>query len=211
ISIRQYICYTSNNLGELKFWLGEYDEAEKLFREQLNIATELGIKRHISIAYNCLGNISRKKQDFVTAENFYDKAIAIGEELNVQTILCEYYYEKASLFYEMEKLGEALELVEKALKMSAEVNRLDFHFRSELLKWKIISHSDREKAVEMMGQMMNTNTKNENIAELNYHLYMLTLDEDYFKKAMTLFEGLYNEAPKAAYRERIESLKSMKG
>lgn len=211
ISIRQYICYTSNNLGELKFWLGEYDEAEKLFREQLNIATELGIKRHISIAYNCLGNISRKKQDFVTAENFYDKAIAIGEELNVQTILCEYYYEKASLLYESEKLDEALVLAEKALKMSAEVNRLDFHFRSELLKWKIISHSDREKAVEMMRQMMNTSSKNENIAELNYHLYMLTLYESYFEKAYELFEGLFNEAPKAAYRERIESLKSMKG
>ncbi len=211
ISIRQYICYTSNNLGELKFWLGEYDEAEKLFKEQLDIATELGIKRHISIAYNMLGNINRKNRDFEQALSYYDKAIAIGEELNVQTILCEYYYEKASLFYEMKRFDESLVLAEKALKMSSEVNRLDFHFRSMLLKWKIISKDDRELAVEMMLKMFESSKKDEDIAELNYNLYYLTGELIYSEKALKLYEALYNEAPKAAYREKLDSLKSVQG
>ncbi|MGI6393538.1 MAG: tetratricopeptide repeat protein [bacterium] len=210
IGIRQYVCYTSNNLGELKFWLGEYDEARQLFENLLNIASELGMKRHVSIAYNSLGNISRKKRDFIASENFYDKAIAIGEELNVQTILCEYYYEKASLLYEMNRFDEAEELAEKALKMSAEVNRLDFHFRSELLKWNIVSQKEKDKAVEMIKQMLSCNTKDENVAELNYHLYTLTSEKPYFEKATELFKNLHKEAPKAIYHERIESLKLMK-
>lgn len=206
IGIRQYICYTSNNLGELKFWLGEYEEAKKLFEDQLTIATELGIKRHISIAYNMLGNINRKNRDFEQALSYYDKAIAIGEELNVQTILCEYYYEKASLFFDMKRFEESLELAEKAVKMSTEVNRLDFRFRSELLKWRIVSISEPEKAIQKIKNMVYENIKDENMAELEYQLFVLTNDQKHYEKALSLFKTLYKSAPKAAYIERIEEL-----
>ncbi len=209
IGIRQYICYTSNNLGELKFWLGEYDEARELFENQLLIASELGIKRHVSIAYNCLGNICRKKGFFKEALEYYDKAIGIGEELNVQTILCEYYYEKAYLFYEMKRFEEALELSEKAMKMSIEVNRKDFEFKSELLKWLIISKNDVGNAVLKLKELVSDCTKDENIADLNYHLFVLTQELQYANKAVELFETLYSIAPKAAYKEKIESLKSI--
>lgn len=210
IGIRQYICYTSNNLGELKFWLGEYDEAKKLFEDQLVIATELGIKRHVSIAYNCLGNICRKQDSFEQAEDYYNKAISIGEELNVQTILCEYYYEKASLFFEMKRFDESLDLAEKAVKMSTEVNRQDFRFRSELLKWRIVSISEPQSAIENIQRMIVENIKEENLAELEFLLFILTKDEKHYEKALSLFEALYKLAPKAAYKERIESLLSEK-
>jgi len=209
IGIRQYICYTSNNLGELKFWLGEYDAARELFENQLLIASELGIKRHVSIAYNCLGNICRKKGFFQEALEYYNKAVAIGEELNVQTILCEYYYEKAYLFYEMERFDEALELSEKAMKMSVEVNRKDFEFKSELLKWLTISKKDTQGAVTKLKELVSDCTKDENIAELNYHLFILTNDRRYAVKAIELFKTLYSIAPKAAYKEKIDSLKSI--
>ena len=210
IGIRQYICYTSNNLGELKFWLGEYEEAKKLFEDQLTIATELGIKRHVSIAYNCLGNICRKQDSFEQAEEYYNKAILIGEELNVQTILCEYYYEKASLFFEMKRFDESLELAEKAVKMSTEVNRQDFRFRSELLKWRIVSISEPQTAIENIQRMIVENIKEENLAEVEFLLFILTRDEKHYEKALSLFETLYKLAPKAAYKERIESLLSEK-
>jgi tetratricopeptide (TPR) repeat protein len=210
IGIRQYICYTSNNLGELKFWLGEYEEAKKLFEDQLTIATELGIKRHVSIAYNCLGNICRKQDSFEQAEDYYNKAISIGEELNVQTILCEYYYEKASLFFEMKRFDESLELAEKAVKMSTEVNRQDFRFRSELLKWRIVSISEPQTAIENIQRMIVENIKEENLAEVEFLLFILTKDEKHYEKALSLFEALYKLAPKAAYKERIESLLSEK-
>jgi class 3 adenylate cyclase/tetratricopeptide (TPR) repeat protein/Cdc6-like AAA superfamily ATPase len=209
IGMRQYICNTSNNLGELKFWLGEYDEARKLFENQLQIATELGIKRHISIAYNYLGNICRINNLFDQALEYYDKAIIIGEELNVQTILCEYYYEKAYLFYEMERFDEALELSEKAMKMSVEVNRKDFEFKSELLKWLAISKKNTQGAVTKLKELVSDCTKDENIAELNYHLFILTNDRQYAVKAIELFKTLYSIAPKAAYKEKIDSLKSI--
>ncbi len=208
IGVRQYICNTSNNLGELKFWLGEYDEARRLFENQLQIASELGIKRHISIAYNYIGNICRKQGHYQEALQYYNKAIAIGEELNVLTILCEYYYEKATLFYEMDRLEEALELVEKAVKMSIEVNRKDFEFRSELLKWRIISNNNSEKAVMELRKMMESCSKDEDVAELNYHLFFLTGEKEHADKAVTLFETLYSVAPKAEYREKFELLKS---
>ena len=210
IGIRQYICYTSNNLGELKFWLGEYDEAKKLFEDQLTIASELGIKRHVSIAYNCLGNICRIEKNFEQALDYYNKAIEIGEELNVQTILCEYYYEKASLFFEMKRFEESLELAEKAVKMSTEVNRQDFRFKSELLKWRIVSIDKPVEAVENIRKMIHDNIRDENLAELEFLLFILTKEESNRERSLSLFETLYKLAPKAAYKERIEVLKKGK-
>lgn len=210
IGIRQYICYTSNNLGELKFWLGEYDEAKKLFEDQLTIASELGIKRHVSIAYNCLGNICRIEKNFEQALDYYNKAIEIGEELNVQTILCEYYYEKASLFFEMKRFEESLELAEKAVKMSTEVNRQDFRFKSELLKWRIVSIDKPVEAVENIRKMIHDNIRDENLAEIEFLLFILTKEESNRERSLSLFETLYKLAPKAAYKERIEVLKKGK-
>lgn len=208
INIRQYICYTSNNLGELKYWLGEYDEAKQLFEDQLMIASDLGIKRHVSIAYNMLGNINRIKTDYEKALDLYNRAIEIGEELNLQTILCEYYLEKAVLFFETERFEKSLELAEKAISVSAEVNRTDFLIRSQLLKWRIVSRTDKDKAVSEMLNMLKDMAKDEHKAELNYHLFKLTKDEKYKDEALKIFKSLRDVAPKAVYIERINSLES---
>jgi len=208
INIRQYICYTSNNLGELKYWLGEYDEAKKLFEDQLSIAIDLGIKRHVSIAYNMLGNINRINTDYGKALEFYNKAIEIGEELNLQTILCEYYLEKAVLLFETERFEKSLELAEKAISISSEVNRTDFLIRSRLLKWRIISRDESEKAVDEMKKMLEEVTKDEHKAELSFHLFMLTKEDSYKNEALKIFKQLRDVAPKAEYIKRINSLES---
>ena len=208
MNVRQYICYTSNNLGELKYWMGEYDEAKKLFEDQLTIANDLGIKRHVSIAYNMLGNINRIMTDYEKALEFYNKAIAIGEELNLQTILCEYYLEKAVLFFETERFEQALKDAEKALSISTEVNRTDFIIKSQMLKWQIVSRTDKEKAVIEMKKMLNEMSKDEHKAELGYHLFKLTGEESYKSESLKIFRALRDAAPKAVYIERINSLES---
>jgi tetratricopeptide (TPR) repeat protein len=175
----------------------------------LQIASELGIKRHISIAYNYLGNICRINNLFGQALEYYDKAISIGEELNVQTILCEYYYEKAFLLYQTDRFDDALDLAEKALRMSVEVNRKDFEFKSQLLKCLVVSKTDKENTVEKLKEMISNFSKEEHVADLNYHVFVLTGEKEYADRALNLFETLYSLAPKAAYSEKMNSLKSM--
>ena len=157
-----------------------------------------------------LGNINRIRTDYEKALDYYNRAIEIGEELNLQTILCEYYLEKAVLFFETERFEKSLELTEKAISISAEVNRTDFLFRSKLLKWRIVSGDDREQSVLQMQEMLEDSTKDEHKAELNYHLFMLTDKENYKVDSLRIFISLRDVAPKADYIQRIKALESHK-
>ena len=210
VGIRQYICYTSNNLGELKFWLGEYDEARSLFEDQLAIATELGIKRHVALAHSMLANLFKRLGEFEKADQYYNDAINIAKELNTNNLLCEFLYEYADLLFRTGEYDKAYELNEQAGKIILEVNRMDYHFKSQLLKWKITAVKNRAKAIKEIKKMITDDMEEENRATVDSVLFHLTHEEAYRKEAIKLLTALYETAPKIIYKETMDILNSEK-
>ena len=206
VGIRQYICYTSNNLGELKYWLGEYEEAKSLIQDQLAIATELGIRRHVALAQIILGNIAKREGDFENSEAHYQQAIAIAKELNASNILCEFMFEYAELLFRTKRYDEADKLNKEAEKIIAEVNRKDLVFKNSILHWHIISIKDPAKAIAEIKKMITDDISETNRADAFVSLFLLTHEEHYREEAIKLLSSLYGTAPKKIYKEAIEQL-----
>ncbi|MBO4441303.1 tetratricopeptide repeat protein [bacterium] len=208
--IRSYIIYTANNLAELKIWQGLYEEAKELVRAQTEIANDLGNSRQIAIANAMSGNIEKRIGNYDLSYECYDKAIKLGEKLNIASINCEFQYEMADLLYRMGRYDEAADVDEKALKTSREVKRASIIFSCELLKWKIAAQKDPGSAIGNIKAMLENETNKENLADIYFELFMITRDEKYRAEAATLFESLYSVAPKAIYKEKISDMNSNK-
>lgn len=69
------IAYALNGLGELYNRAGDYDSAEKYYRECLDISLQTGEKLRIPMQYGNLGFIAYQRKDFHTAKEMSRKAV----------------------------------------------------------------------------------------------------------------------------------------
>ena len=71
-----------NNMGTIYLQMKEYDIADSLYREALEIRLEIGPKSIIAGIYDNLGIIAKNKKKYVLALEYYQKAQAIHKENN---------------------------------------------------------------------------------------------------------------------------------
>ena len=202
-----YIAYTQNNMGELLFWMGKYEDAITSFKEQRDIAAELGSSRHIAMANNMLGNVSKRQRRHDDAEKYYDRAVKIATDLSLKNLLGEFCFEKGELLFDMGRTGEAEKLTDEAVEISEAVGRKDFLFKSRILKERIRALTDKAAAVAALDKMLAESQTNDQKAILYYYLCEFTGDRSYCEKALALYEELFKAAPRAEYRDRIDTLR----
>jgi molecular chaperone DnaK (HSP70) len=92
------------------------------------------------------------------------------------------------------------------------MNLSNIIFNTKILKNKIISVKDKNKAVNSLLEMITDNTANlskEHQAYINYELWDITKKLDYKDKAFELYMEMYKQTPKVLYKNRIDELKSI--
>ena len=87
---------------------------------------------------------------------------------------------------------------------------MDYHFKSQLLKWKITAVKNRAKAIKEIKKMITDDMEEENRAAVDFVLFHLTHEETYRKEAIKLLTALYETAPKIIYKETMDILNSEK-
>ncbi len=202
-----YIAYTHNNMGELLFWMGSYEEAITSFKEQRNIAAELGSSRHVAMANNMLGNVSKRQKQYDQAREYYDRALKIATEFSLKNLMCEFLFEKAELLFETGRGEEATPLNNEAIQISEAVGRKDFLFKACLLKERITARTDPKTAAAALEKMLSECKTNDQTATVYYYLAEFTGEAAHRAKALELYDTLFKTAPRAEYRDRIQTLK----
>lgn len=79
-----------------KKMVGEYEEAQMLMQESINTLSETKhafdkYALNIAACYNYMGDIRKRKENFLEALDYYNKAIEICEQKNVLTSLALFY------------------------------------------------------------------------------------------------------------------------
>jgi tetratricopeptide (TPR) repeat protein len=75
---------TAGTLGILAQRRGDYDSAERAYRQVLEIFTRLGDQRNMSTGYHQLGMLAQVRGDYDAAEPLYRQALDISERLGDQ-------------------------------------------------------------------------------------------------------------------------------
>jgi tetratricopeptide (TPR) repeat protein len=80
---RQGEAVALNNLGSNAERRGDYDEAERLYRESLAIMREVGHRQGEAVALNNLGSNAERRGDYDEAERLHRESVRIKNGIGV--------------------------------------------------------------------------------------------------------------------------------
>ncbi|MHA1315759.1 MAG: tetratricopeptide repeat protein, partial [Candidatus Helarchaeota archaeon] len=111
--------YTLNNLGLLYSEIAnDHETAKKYHEEALEIAMKYEQKQNIMIRSHNVGVDYYNLGDLEKALSFYNKAINLAEELELEHDKANYLGYKGNLFIKKEKYSEAIPIIEESLSIS---------------------------------------------------------------------------------------------
>ena len=104
-----------NNIGDTYTVMGDYENALKYFN--LCLTFELNVHMKAIVFYN-IGEVHFFKKDYKTAQDYIQKGLDFGIESDYWQIIIAAYQMQANIFIQNEKHNDAIEVLEKALKVA---------------------------------------------------------------------------------------------
>ncbi|RKX25866.1 MAG: hypothetical protein DRP45_04955 [Candidatus Zixiibacteriota bacterium] len=116
----QKLAYMMGNIGRLQTFLGDFVDAEKHLRINVDLSTELGDKIEIARARLSLGYIYLQKADYDNAEQQFNQACSLISVLNAPREEIMYLTYLGELQYRTSQFGDARKTLERAMALAEE-------------------------------------------------------------------------------------------
>ena len=104
-------------LGNLRYLLGEYDEAHRLNQKGLKISQDLGDKSGVSTSLGQLGNLAYVTGDLAEARRLYQESLKISQDLGDKSGVSKSLHQLGMLAQAADDLAEARRFYQKSLKI----------------------------------------------------------------------------------------------
>lgn len=205
---KQGTAITLGLIGELMSVKGEFDSAIAYLQKNLMLCRELNYRKGIAKALNTLGDVYYYLRIYDRSIHFYDEAIKLTREINNKLVLGYSLVEKGQALMKMGHLMQADLLSQEALDIANELGNPDLIFEAKILLARVYQASNASKeSYAMLQALLLENLEPEEQAAVYYHLFEILKETNYRQQALSLYEGLYAETPKYAYKIRLEKLR----
>ena len=218
------ISLSLGNIGIIYQNQGNFKKALANYKTQLKICKRLNYQRGIAIAFSNISIIYRETGQLDKALDYCDRAIEIGEKINVKYLLSSFLQYKGELFFILGKNKQALLINKRAKELAIEVKRSFIELKAKILKHKIKfeihkSVQERLETIKALEELLAKQKKKERVANLNYEIWKLKkriplINQKNIKKnrneAISLLTELYKKTPKIDYKVKISELKQKK-
>ncbi len=207
--LEKAVAVAKGNMGNIFSETGRFEEAIDCFEKCLAYFKKIGYKNGILEAMESIGFAHTYNKEYEKALMAFNKAMTVAREIEIyeEVYLTEIWI--AEIMYKQGKLSEAEEHCTTGLKTSNSSENL----KAKILMSKIIfKQGKNEEALAMMKQLLRKAKKDSEEEALACHglWKMVKNGEQYRKKALNLYEKLYNKTPRHKYSEKIEELKNEK-
>ncbi len=125
-----------NNLGEIYYALGKYEQSAQYYQWYLEINNKIKNRVGDAFGYAGLGRIHQSNDNFKKAKEQFEKALAAAREVKSKGKEASILSEKAELYCRWNKLDKATECLDRAIKISIEIERFNTQ-RHQVLNAKI--------------------------------------------------------------------------
>jgi predicted ATPase len=201
---------TLQNLGELLIAQGEYDQARVCFERAIRLDEWTGNFSGVTISSMHMGNTSKRMAQYIRAEAWYDRAIMNLRQESRPALLSECLYQKADLFFILERFEEARTLNRQAGSLAEQHKLQDTLFSTRILTGKLYTlHSQTTSAMHFQT-LLHEYTNTLEVATLNYELWKLTGETSYREASAELYRTLLAKTPNIEYKERLAELEAIK-
>lgn len=206
---KQMLCELYQIYGGLNFMQGKMALCEKYYNLQLKLAQEIGLKKLIASAYNGLGIVERRRENFNLALDYTQKAISISENLPEKGYLGRYYLNEGVIYSDLNnkdlakkmylKAKEVLEKAGETRGLDAIYNNLAILYSNDTLYNEAIEFFKKSKALYLKNKNLHgaattiTNIANSYVELKNYDEAEKNLAEAYdIQKTMNDAQQLFS-------------------
>lgn len=185
--------------------LGGIYNATEYFGKSLSLNREIGSKAGEFSNLIRLGYIRHLKGDYRNALDSYDEAIGIiRKQTEGFEELTESLFLKAETLFCMAQPEKALAIAEEDL-MAAKKNCLaEKEFKLKTLKFEI-----ENDTVSLKNMFKTEQLSEKEEARLHHTLWRVENDKDYRRKAISIYEKLYDSKPCFEFKYKLDELSDL--
>jgi len=110
-----------HGLGNIRYSLGEHNEAHRFYHESMKISQEIGDKSAVSKSLGQLGNLTYVTGDLAEARRLYLESMKISQELGDKSGVSKSLHQLGMLAQATGDLAEARRLYQESMKISQEL------------------------------------------------------------------------------------------
>jgi tetratricopeptide (TPR) repeat protein len=177
--------------------------------QNLKIGEELNYKKGVAKSLNTLGDIYFYKNDYTSSLQYYDRSIEVTRGIGNKLVLGLSLVEKGNVLLALGQLDGAQDNLDEALQLAKELNQPDLLFEANLLSAKLAAAKKaNEDALHILEGLLSTQPGKKEEATIYFEMGKLKPESSFSKRALDLFEELYEAAPVFVYQQRIEELKN---
>ena len=103
--------------GDLRYLLGEYDDARRMYEESLKISEDIGNKNGVAAALHRLGNLAYLTGEYDEARNLYQQSLKIDQDLGDKSGVSGSLHQLGMLAQDTGEYDEARNLYQQSLKI----------------------------------------------------------------------------------------------
>lgn len=201
------------NSGVLYHLFGQEKEALFCLHQAIMIATTVNDWATITAHVGNLGSVLNQIGQSKIALELTERAIELSRNLNMPHLLCEFLQQKANIYFNNNNFLQADSTNTEALTVAKDIQNAEIQFGAELLTLKIkykVQNLDIETAISHLHHLATTWTEDAEQAAINYEIAKLMPESDAKEKSANLYKQLYENSPKATYRQRYQELTGSK-
>ncbi len=173
----------------------EYDKGKEILSNQVKLYLEIGNKFGLASTYSNIGLCERNTGHLKSAENYYLKALQIGEELESERITAICYSSLGTTYNLMGNYDKSIEFHKKRIEMELAQNNLrGLSFGYSSIANSYNAKGDYEQALKYYKLQFQVDSKQNNIIQLiacyynqatvYYKLNQFSIAESFLNKAI---------------------------
>ncbi len=204
---RRVVASATGNIGLIHQEMGQYSDSIAYHQKHQEISRDIGYKTGEAIANDNLGFAYYHLSDMDRALDHFDKSIKIYTDLNIKNndLVYSLVY-KSKILKEKNRINQAEDISNYALKIAHEIKSNECIFLSEVNSYVVQSVKNRTESILNLHKVLERDLSDEQKADLYSALYFIDSKECYRKEAVNLYRELYRRSPRYIYKKRIREL-----
>ncbi|MEZ4919350.1 MAG: tetratricopeptide repeat protein [Saprospiraceae bacterium] len=196
--------------GDLLSIIGSFEESNEYQEQHLTLSRELNYKKGIAKALNTLGDNWYYLNDFERSINYYREAIEYARDMGNKLVLGYSLLEKGGVHIMNNDVPSARVLLEEGRDIALALGNADLTFSANILRAQVLMAEDnREEANRQLNQLLSMMRSEREEAAIHYELWRLDhANEANRKRALELYNALFERTPQHMYRIRLEALQA---
>ncbi len=207
---KQGLAIANGLIGDLLSAMGHFERSSEYLQKALALSREINYKKGIAKALNTLGDNCYYQGDIATALHYYSEAIEQARSMGNRLILGHSLLEKSIVALQAKDLPTARLLLEEGRDIALTLGNSELVFTANLLRARIlIAEGNPNEALRQLLQLQAMAFSEREQAGIHYLLRQVAPQpEVHRKRALELYQALYQSTPRYLFKLRIAELES---